>query len=599
MIKLCEEVANRKDIDNVKRLKTKTILMILILLLILTGIVHSGDFISLDEIEPGMRGRAKTVFAGVEVETFSVEVVDITENDLGNDLILINSDDEKINKIGGIAAGMSGSPVYFDDRLAGAIAYSWSNIEDNYALVTPIERMKKLLADIKKEDLSKKEELDLLKLTTPLLVSGVRGRALDNLKRELSSFDIKRTAGGQAEIENIENVTLEPGSAVAVQLVRGDVNIFSIGTLTYIDNNKFAAFGHYFTHKGPVDFLFSQAYINTIISSPEYPFKLGYPFDRLEGVVNVDREAGIAGRTDRYSAIIPLRINIIDQDRNIEENVFVQMVKDEDLLTSLGVNVALQAVDNTIDRIGKGTAEITLEALGKELPDLRISRSNIFYSSRDIAARSLIEFQEFLDLLVFNPFKKVDLVGLNLDIEITSKEKSALIQKAEIINDDIKPGETMRIKLYLQPYRAEVIEKVVEVEIPEDFRPGRASILIESGYNYFDDPIPVTDPEEEETDMTKAEFEGYTDLESMILDFLEEKKNNEIILKGTVQRDYREYEGEDNNNQKTEEEKIEEFKKVKCTDYVVEGRLNLEIDINENNKGNQLERNNNDKNKNP
>ena len=598
--------------------KYKTILILFLIIFVLIEIsgpagAETTQFIMLDEIEPGMKGISKTVFEGVEIETFTVQVKDILRDDMDNDLILIESEDEKIKEIGGIAAGMSGSPVYFDGKLAGAIAYSWNNIDDNYAMITPIDRMKKLMDEPTEDknnglEFQKGVEPNLSNIYSPLLVSGLRGRALERLKEDLSSFEIRKGTAGQGNMDNldIDQQTLEPGSAIAVQLVRGDINVSSIGTLTYKEDNKFTAFGHSFANKGVVDYLFSKAYINTIVSSPDYPFKVGYPLDVLQGTINVDRRAGIAGKTNKYPRIIPLHINVTDQDRNIEKKVRVQIVNEEDILLSLALSTALQAVDNTIDRIGRGTAEVNLEVLGTEIPGYKISRKNMFYSTQDIAARTLIEFQELLDILAKNPFQKVNIYGLNLNIDITSEDQHALLQEAEILNEDVKPGDTMQIKLTLLPYRGQQIEEVVEIEIPENFRQGRTRINILTGDDYFE--ISTMELDYEEEDLTTAEFQGFTELEPIIDELLERPKNNEIIIEGFADRrhpkyhepDYPEAEPEqdenefspefsgeenekNNNNNNEEKEEVTELKITRETDYVLEGNLNLQINIEEEN----------------
>src|SRR5690554_5049560 len=136
--------------------------------------VTASEIMRLDDVEPAMEGIARTVFQGYKVEEFPVKIIDIVDQGLNNSLILFKASGEKIEEIGGIASGMSGSPVYVDGKLIGAIAYSWSLSDHRYGLITPIEDMLELLES---EDQFADRGFQGFALNTPLFISGMQGRA--------------------------------------------------------------------------------------------------------------------------------------------------------------------------------------------------------------------------------------------------------------------------------------------------------------------------------------------------------------------------------------------------------------------------------------
>lgn len=601
------------------RFKIKHFMFVLLIMILISGFSVAEEIMPLTEIEAGMQGKAKTVFYGDKVEEFPVEIIDIMpDQGLNRDLILIRAGGEKIDEIGGIAAGMSGSPVYIEGKLIGAIGYGWSFSKGNYALVTPIEDM---LALINSEDNEGIENSNLAErgLSTPLLVSGLTGRSFDRLKKDLESLGLELTpynvsTGGRAELKT----KLEPGSAVAVQLVRGDINIGSIGTVSYLDESgNILAFGHPFFNKGEVDYMLSSATIRGVIPSMQQPFKLGSPNKELLGSITVDRGAGIAGKLEKYSRIIPLRIRVSDQEREVENKVNAQLIRDEDLITSLVTNIGLESLDATLDRIGEGTARTRFKITANGLPELSIERENMYYSRHDIASLALLDLYQVMDIITGNPFQEVNLIDIQYDVEVDHTAQVALVQEARVINQEIRPGDQVEVEVVLHPYRGEIFTKNVMIEIPEDTQPGMASMVIDGGFtgqSYQHLPEDST----QEDDLNQAVVQGYKDFPSIIEDYLEKPKNNDLIIQVYPGYTPDDIQAEDENKQgheagdqederkenkenkeespentadpdqesKEERERIDnreieetEIKEIVETDYVLEGNLSLDINI--------------------
>ncbi|MGM0437606.1 MAG: SpoIVB peptidase S55 domain-containing protein [Bacillota bacterium] len=602
--------------------KRKYLIIIMVVLLFFSAKSSAAEIMSLDKIHSGMEGSGYTVFQGTKVESFPVDIINIMENQgLNEELILVRTSGEKMEEIGGIAAGMSGSPVYVDNKIIGAIAYSWSNGSGLYALVTPIERMLDLLPEKSSgdEQLTSKDENNnstinisenLAKVNAPLMVSGMNGRALDRLKEDMSDFDLRVVPGGEQKPRSQSSRKIKPGSAIAVQLVKGDINVSSIGTVTYINGNDILAFGHSFTNRGNVNFLLSEAYINATIPNDEQPFKLGSTIDRSLGIINNDRNAGVSGELREYPDIIPVKIQVDDKTRDKTELIEVQIVRDERLFTSLTTDIALQSIDSVIDRIGEGTATVDFSVMGSGLPDFEVSRKNTFYSNSDIAGRSLADLYQILQLITTNPYKKVDIMSVNVDVDVSKKENVAFLKEVKILNKHVYPGDKVDIEATIQPYRKKEFKKIFSLELPEDIDPGMSNIIVSGGFtgeSYQGSGFNEDDFSSENGEMKKNSIQGYKNLSEMIDAYLSTPKNNEIIVQfypgyapppmpeGETQENKEEDNFEDGDEEdlpaenreekaieeeQTEEESSEaEIKELYSTDYVLEGSLSLNLEI--------------------
>ena len=595
--------------------RRRVLLYILIVLVFFNApVLAAEDIMSLEEVEAGMTGYGKTVFSGNEIEKFEIEIIDVLDNrSLDEDLILIKLTGDKTEEFGGIAAGMSGSPIYIEDRLIGAIGYGWNNSSHRYGLVTPIERMLKLLDknDVKaRNDNLSDLEIDIDKLTpdknlirssSPIMVSGIKGRALDRLEKTLSELNLKVVPSSGIKEEDKSYKEPKPGEAIAVQLVRGDISVASIGTLTYIDQGNFLAFGHPFTNRGNVNYLLSRANISAVIPSSEQPFKLGSPYHRLLGSVTQDRGAGIAGRMNSYPHITPLYINISENGELLKE-VSLQIINDEYLFSSLANNSALQAVDSALDRIGPGSAESRVKIMGRGLPQLQIESTDMYYSQNDIGSMALSDFSQLLDLILTNPFKEINLIDIRLELDFQKKDSVALIQEAKVLNEEIYPGDELEVEVILHRYRNGTETKTLTMKVPEDVEPGIATLFIDGGYTGETMRPENTAPTQSQGGLNEAEISGHKSFESILNAYLESPDNNDLILQlypsyaapvyqessaeAPVKNSDKKKQGEESKEQDPDNKSNQdlpaaenEIKETFATEYVLEGSLNLDLEI--------------------
>lgn len=644
-----------------KRTLTLGILFLLMALLHVSVIAYAQvEMMPLGEIKVGMKGIGKTVITGTTIETFDVEILGMVKGQsLAGDLILCRVSGPIIDKTGGIAAGMSGSPVYVDGKLVGAIGYSWSLTDHRLGMITPIETMLKILdLDQKVTDPTRKiipkqaekqgstalapqdswvqlteplhidgrmvcqvyfsdsyttairvqqnaDTLIAYPVQTPLFVSGLSGRALDRLMQDLKRFDFVPITTGTAGTDPLSTPTLEPGSAISAQLVRGDVEISAIGTLTYRDGDRFVAFGHPFLKAGSVEYFLSTAEILTVVDNLEMPFKMGIA-GHPQGVVTQDRNAGIGGSLDRMPTIVPVTITVHDLDLELTREVEFQVIRDEEMMTALIVNAALQAVDTALDRQGYGTSAVEVEFLGDKLPDHMIRYSNMYYSPDDVAGASLGDLFNLLQLIVSNPFEKVNIGSIKVGLDVMRTRQVAIVEEVKLLNEELRPGDRMQLEVTLRPYRGELFTQILEVQLPENIRPGDASLMVSGGIFGMYEQMEGERPEGEKPSEkgTSVVGEHYKSLEETLEIYLKQPRNYELVVDITQyggETEEGELRGEENGedvsqkitkviaikpdkprNPSTGSEQINEPISVHetfWTEYVLEGSLSLEITI--------------------
>ncbi|EGO62957.1 SpoIVB peptidase S55 domain-containing protein [Acetonema longum] len=460
-------------------------LLLLILLLPLTLAQAAPEFMPVEEVQPGMHGIGKTVVAGASIEEFGVEVLGVMKNKgPAGDVILVRTYGDLIERTGGIAQGMSGSPVYINGRLVGAIAYGWALTDHKVGMVTPIGDMLKIWDKDSTSvgSVSHVESLAGLNfkpIATPLMVSGFGDQALAYLAEKLGPLQMSPYAVGDAP-SDIDYGPLKAGGAVGVQLVQGDVNIGAVGTVTHIDNGKVLAFGHPFLKKGNVGFYMTNAYIFTTVRGLENSFKVGTNGTAV-GSVTQDRSAGIGGEIGRFPSNVPVRISVQDETTGHLKQASVRVVQDEQLSPILAAATVYNIIDKTIDRTGPGTARIKFEITAKDMPVEKFTRENMFYSAGNIGELSVGEFFEAMSLLTSNQFNPVDIMDVNVQVVVSDKRHTAAITEAKAKAVNVIPGETIDITVKMKPYRGEVLARTIQFTVPKNQKSGPLALSVHGG----------------------------------------------------------------------------------------------------------------------
>ncbi|MBA7596692.1 hypothetical protein ES703_03676 [subsurface metagenome] len=270
-----------------------------------------------------------------------------------------------------------------------------------------------------------------------------------------------------------------------------------------------------------------------------------------------------------YPRIIPLKIQVTNINTELSYQTGVQIINDYDLLEPLVSNITVQAIDNALDRIGLGTAQVEIEIKG-EREGQELFRKNMYYSSDDIAIQAITEMPEIVDLIVNNYFEMVNLTEINIDIKIDNKKKIGKIEEIVLENSSIKPGDYLEAKIKIRPFLEELIEKMLTIQIPSDTPPGEALLMVNGGGEL--------DNQQEE--FVNSGKQDYKSLEEVFKDISDRPKGNQIIGEVIIYSDEitSEKETSEDGLKKKEEEENLLISKIE-TDMVIEGYLEIPFTI--------------------
>ncbi len=499
------------------------------LLLILTGIFlfgilglsyDSSEFMFLNEIKPGMTGVGKTVVANDKISEFNVEVLGVIDQPGDkNDFIVVRVSGEAIGHAGGIAQGMSGSPIYIDGKLIGALsrAAAWSKALTPIGLVTPIEAMLPVLDEVRDRVAPSPSPEAILPgvrlaerftppspaavaaapdtifawpVATPLLVSGLSGRALSTLMegpgaepkglidsflplkfdldpRGLSAYNLRLNpfAGGTAGT-NQSTSPLAPGGGIGVALASGDVTIGALGTITYRDGDAVIGFGHPFLTNGASDFPLTTVHVYDTIKAYDASFKLG-TLGKSVGSILADRMTGIGGVIGQSAHLVDLSLGVHDLDKNSTSSFRINLVDEPQIMWYLILASGLEAVDSSLDRIGQGTVEVNYQILGDGMPK-PLERHDLFLSTQDVAIYPPWQLANIVAFLQYNDFQDPKITRIAASMQVTKKLKAIHINHLELDSDSYSPGDTIHYKVELQTYQGASKTVDGEIKIPDD-----------------------------------------------------------------------------------------------------------------------------------
>lgn len=509
------------------------ILMLLAALVVpAAGWAQSGSqgippIMPLGEIKPGMRGVGRTVVKGQKVEEFSIEIIGILRGGGGiipvRHLVLFRVSGPVIDRTGGTAAGMSGSPLYINGKLFGALSagYLFQPDKRDLALATPIEEMLRVLdlpagtpagswprtyrasaplriggRDVSRVviagtlDQARHIEAALPGVGAfvpaalfPEMVSGLSGRSLRLLERGLEQMRGEKQSlqaqGG--DITDFPAAPIVGGSSVGVLQARGNLSFGGICTVTLRVGSKLLICGHPWDMLGDVEYALTTSDIITVVRTLERPFKEGN-LGELIGKVDQDRGPGIRGIVGQMPRMFAVRVSVTDSDTGRQIERGMQVVRRRDLAKLFATALTLEAIDRAREQVlGGGTATVTVTLRGKGLPR-QIARKNLFYSSRDIATASLLELPDALNFLFYNDLAPIDASDVGIDVSFTTKRVTAAVTDVQVERREVAPGETMRVRLTIRPFQEEsVASRVIDVAVPRNFPRGPAVLLIGSG----------------------------------------------------------------------------------------------------------------------
>ncbi len=456
----------------------------LILILLFTTLCYGRDYLNINEIKPGMKGYGLSVFRGWEPEKFEVEIIDVIKNTSPDRSYILARLKGQNLEHSGVIAGMSGSPVYIDGKVIGAVAYTWSFSKDPICGITPIENMLKeeqLVFPIKRD--GKKEDKFFKKISTPVFISGITGFAKNYLEDFLksknafsSSFLIEST-----KINSETNVgisTLKPGDAVAINLIEGDINVQGVGTVTYVRSNDVFIFGHPMDEAGKVSLPISKAYIYTIIPSSYLSFKIGASSKPIGSTI-YDGQNAVYCKLGEKADMVPFKVSVTGENRKKTYNF--KVADNSDYLPYLSTSAIISTILNQTGLSDDKRLSISFYIKLKSKQKIYSVSNSIVYSYYP----SLYNFfslandlNSLFSVFYYNDIEDIKILNAELEIEIIPDVDYYIIDNAEVKPKNYSQGEELTLNITLKKYKGEYISKKLNIKIPEEIKNGQYNIII-------------------------------------------------------------------------------------------------------------------------
>lgn len=438
-------------------------------------------------LRPGMKGYMLTVLRGMKPDRLPVEIVSvIPQKGSSKNAIMIRVLPSSENKTGGVAQGMSGSPVYIDGRLIGAVGIGWNFSDHKTALVTPIGEMCEIFSRPDRPVGLSAIDLKTFRgepsfRATPLMVGGLSDQATDRLAASLGVRMETAPYGAAGELA-VGNGKFSPGEAIAILLAWGDVEMAATGTVTATSKDgRFLAFGHPFLDRGAVNFPVARARIHETVFSQIFPFKLASPVSLL-GTATQDRSAGVGGRIGYFTPAISATLTFRDADaggdRSHQSVKNFRIAPDAFLGAKLLEGIYGGLLGDQWGRKGQGTATVNLRVEGKGLTQ-GWARTNVFFSEDDAGGAALKECASIIEMFLLQPFREIWPIGFRLDVSITQEPKVLLIEDV-VVSSDARPGETLEVEVTLRPWRRNPVKKHFEVTVPTNAA-GVCELIVRGG----------------------------------------------------------------------------------------------------------------------
>ncbi|MFO0954050.1 MAG: SpoIVB peptidase S55 domain-containing protein [Isosphaeraceae bacterium] len=474
------------------------------------------------DLRPGMKGVGKTVMVGTKLEEFGAEVLGVMRDvSPGRDMVLCRLTGCNLEHAG-IIQGMSGSPIYIDGKLLGAVAFAWEFAKDPIAGVTPFQQMvqyvrssdRRIAAEAKDKLLGKDFHASRMTIVpelgglpadgagagpeavessspvtvsgggmagmrpivTPLAATGFSPRALGMLETSLRPLGMAPMAGGAApDYARRQELGrgLAPGSPLSVGMVIGDFDLSGIGTVTHVEGSRVYGFGHPMLSLGSCEMPMMTGYIHTVYPRASVSMKMGSPLE-IVGVLDTDVSTCVAGRVGPKPDLLPASVRV-KTGRYADPRIYrVQIIREPLLLPSLLMSVLTSAIDTEGNLPDELTARLsaTFRIQGHEPITFRDTFSGPRYTGQSGASNLFSPLAAITSLLVRNGMGPIRIESIDCEVDVEPGRQVATIESVRLASDTVEPGQELRAFVTLRPYKGE--REVVELAlaIPSDFPEG-------------------------------------------------------------------------------------------------------------------------------
>jgi hypothetical protein len=472
--------------------------------------IDRGKLIPLSEIKTGMRGTAYTVFQGVKPEPMEVEVLGVLKGFNGpkSDIILARLHGTKV-EFTGVVAGMSGSPVYFDGKLAGALSYRIGQFsKEPIAGITPIEEMleineldksvpaQTMFTPSRQGDnaaVTKTSVGDsavhlypngdpiagmaqyLQPIAAPLVFNGFTEETLQRFAPYFKAAGVTPVMGIGSASDEKQPEPIEPGSSVGAVLVRGDMDISATCTVTYMDAQRLLACGHPLMQFGSVDMPMTKSTVLATLPSPLNAFKIANSTESIGSFLQ-DRHTGIMGRFGTESKMVPVTINV--HGGPAPKSFHYEMLNSPRLTP-----VAMMAtVFNALEALNEHGDEISYRMSGKinvkGLPAVTLKNMFAPIDSSPTAMQAALAVGDRFGRIYDNAYQAPQVEGVELDFDLVNERRFARLETARTDVTEARPGDEVIIEAVLLPYRGERMVRRIPVKIPTSAPKGTLRILV-------------------------------------------------------------------------------------------------------------------------
>jgi hypothetical protein len=490
------------------------------------------DVLPVSQVKPGMKGVGKSVFSGTATQDFSVEVIDVMPKVWPRgDLILCRLSGQGLEE-SGVIAGMSGSPVYIEGKLVGAVAYAWAFAKEPIAGVTPIEQMLRIW---KEKDRPESQgritpgregtgHLGLSPLPLPLSVSGLTpalSAVISPAFKEINLQPVAAAGRGYAA----DTSTLVPGGAVGVALTSGDVELSAIGTLTCREGDRILAFGHPMFQAGAVRMPMVGGVIHSVLPSVANSIKLFSPTSAV-GVITQDRLAGIAGTIGPEAPMIPVTA-ALRSPSGLDTYRF-RVLDQEDLaplLVAAGLTDIVFQTEGTLDRVTLSSRlTVAFRPAGPSPGPSSLVVEHRFAGDNP-AADLFRAAKNELEAIFSNRFLPAPVANVQLVLDFQPGTDLTYLLTAAAEQNSCLPGDTLRVKLGLRDYRGTDSDTTVAVVVPATMPAGTLRLLIAPR-----DSLLMMESARAPARLAPASFP------SLLALFSETGRENELVVAGYVER---------------------------------------------------------------
>ncbi len=468
------------------------------------------------EVEPGMTGYGLSVFSGTKIERFDVEVISVLKNQMGarHDIVLIRCKGQNLEHSGAVA-GMSGSPIFLIDkqrreRMIGAFALGWEFTKDPIAGVRPIEEMLQVPTMKREVDVAKPQTTarrwdalptilavlkpeapqainvaapvdrapQLKRLSLPLVASGVSTRFLDTMKpridHDFAGFTLLQGGGAGAPATAPSDAKLQPGAAIGIPIISGDLDLAAIGTVTEVLGDRVFAFGHEFNAEGAVDLPMGVGFVHTVIPNESMSFKLGALL-HVDGAIHSDESVAIAGLLGKAPAMIPIELSVTGPQRTAAQAYKFRVVR-HPKFTPIGCSMAISAAvmgqsqlpqEFTIDY------NLSIEFENGQKLDLA-NTSTSLTQAMEIARDLSVPMQLGME----NPFAQTYVKRITGRLSVEPSAKVAIIETIQPAKSVYKPGETVRVFVTARPWKGQSLTRPADFKLPTDLPDGQYALTV-------------------------------------------------------------------------------------------------------------------------